>query len=139
MAAIRSAGCAIASTRSAATRNCCSASIFRDPAYKAVMKDVIIIGAGAAGLAAAQEMQRAGRSFTLIEAGPVIGGRALTDRTTFGVPIDLGCHWLHSPAQNPFAQAAARFGTRVQKGPQPKGFGWNGKILAGAQRDEASA
>ena len=101
------------------------------------MFDVVIIGAGAAGLAAALEVQRTGRSYCLIEAGPAIGGRARTERATFGVPVDLGCHWLHSPAQNPFAAAAERFGFRVRKGRQSEAYAWNGKVLDGTQGAEA--
>ena len=103
------------------------------------MEDVVIIGAGAAGLAAAAEVAKAGRSYCLIEAQPWIGGRARTERATFGVPVDLGCHWLHSPAQNPFTAAAQRFGFRVRSGPQSKAYAWNGRALDGTQSAEAEA
>jgi monoamine oxidase len=103
------------------------------------MKDVVIIGAGAAGLAAAAEVERAGRSYQLIEAQPWIGGRARTDRARFGVPVDLGCHWLHSPAQNPFAAAAERFGYRVRKGAQSEAYAWNGERLDAERFVDASA
>lgn len=103
------------------------------------MNDVVIIGAGAAGLAAAAEVAKAGRRYCLIEAQPWIGGRARTDRTTFGLPVDLGCHWLHSPAQNPFTPLAARFGFRVRSGAQAEAFAWNGRVLGGAQAAEADA
>src|SRR5882762_296280 len=103
------------------------------------MEDVVIIGAGAAGLAAVAEVAKAGRSYCLIEAQPWIGGRARTERTTFGVPVDLGCHWLHSPAQNPFTAAAQRFGFRVRSGPQSETYAWNGRALEGTQSAEAEA
>jgi monoamine oxidase len=103
------------------------------------MNDVVIIGAGAAGLAAAAEVAKAGRRYSLIEAQPWIGGRARTDRATFGVPVDLGCHWLHSPAQNPFTPLAERFGFRVRSGPQSEAYAWNGHMLDGAQAAEAEA
>jgi len=103
------------------------------------MEDVVIIGAGAAGLAAAAEVGRAGRRYRLIEAQAQIGGRAVTDRATFGVPVDLGCHWLHSPTQNPFTAAAERFGFRLRKGPQSEGYAWNGAAMSPQQFAEASA
>jgi len=64
------------------------ASIPRNP-------DVVIIGAGAAGLGAAKTLSDKGISFVLIEAQSRIGGRAYTDHHTFGVPYDMGCHWLN--------------------------------------------
>lgn len=71
--------------------------------------DVVIIGAGAAGLAAAKTLGKAGTSFHVIEARDRIGGRAWTTSTDFGVPFDIGCAWLHAADRNPFfpeAQAA---------------------------------
>ncbi|WAC28047.1 flavin monoamine oxidase family protein [Ancylobacter sp. SL191] len=51
--------------------------------------DVVIIGGGAAGIAAARKVAQAGRSHLLLEAGPALGGRARTE-TAFGLPVDLG-------------------------------------------------
>ena len=68
-----------------------------------------IVGAGAAGLAAAKVMRAAGRSVTVLEALPRIGGRAWTTSEWFGLPFDIGCAWLHGADRNPFfpeAQAA---------------------------------
>jgi hypothetical protein len=56
--------------------------------------DVIIIGAGAAGLSAARYFLRKGISFRLLEAKNRTGGRALTDTHTFGKPVRLGLHIL---------------------------------------------
>ena len=59
--------------------------------------DVVIIGAGAAGLAAAIELHSSQLTFTILEARDRIGGRAYTDRDTFEpTPIDLGASWIHS-------------------------------------------
>jgi monoamine oxidase len=71
--------------------------------------DVIVIGAGAAGLAAAKALRDAGHSSVVLEAMGRIGGRAWTTDTDFGVPFDIGCAWLHAADRNPFypeAQAA---------------------------------
>jgi len=64
--------------------------------------DVVVIGAGAAGLGATRELMNQGLSVALIEAGNRIGGRAHTDTATFGVPYDIGAHWLHNDSRNPF-------------------------------------
>ena len=72
--------------------------------------DVVIVGAGMAGLAAAQELAKLGKSFVLLEAGARIGGRAHTDIATFGAPFDRGCAWLHSANKNPLAPIAKSLG-----------------------------
>jgi monoamine oxidase len=73
------------------------------------MPDVVVVGAGAAGLAAAKTLRAAGRTVRVIEAMDRIGGRAWTRDTDFGMPFDIGCAWLHAADRNPFfpeAQAA---------------------------------
>ena len=65
--------------------------------------DVVVIGAGAAGLSATAELMRRGISVSCIEGMNRIGGRCYTDMSTFGVPADLGAHWLHGQAQNEIA------------------------------------
>ena len=58
--------------------------------------DVVIVGAGCAGLAAAKTLRAAGLRFVVLEAMDRIGGRALTTSADFGVPYDIGCAWLHA-------------------------------------------
>jgi polyamine oxidase len=78
---------------------------------------VIVVGAGFAGLAAANALQRAGVEVVVVEARERIGGRAWTAEVA-GAPIDLGCSWIHTPLGNPMSQFAAQAGV----GTVPFGF-----------------
>ncbi|MGA0563383.1 flavin monoamine oxidase family protein [Ancylobacter sp. VNQ12] len=72
--------------------------------------EVIVVGAGAAGLAAGVRLHNAGIDVLVIEAAERTGGRAFTDTATFGVAWDRGCHWLHSASVNPLRAAADELG-----------------------------
>jgi monoamine oxidase len=62
--------------------------------------DVIIIGAGAAGLAAAQALSDGGCSVLILEARDRIGGRILTHHDpAFGTPLELGAEFVHGRPQ----------------------------------------
>jgi monoamine oxidase len=65
--------------------------------------DVVIVGAGAAGIAAAQTLIAGGKRVQVIEAAPRIGGRCFTDVATFGVAFDRGAAWLKGGERNPLA------------------------------------
>jgi monoamine oxidase len=69
-------------------------------AAQAATPDVVVIGAGGAGLTAAKELMRGGSSLLVLEARDRIGGRAFTD-TSLGPPWDRGCSWLHASEVNP--------------------------------------
>ncbi|ESQ79373.1 hypothetical protein AEYBE204_10210 [Asticcacaulis sp. YBE204] len=71
--------------------------------------DVAIIGGGAAGIAAARHLTERKRSVLVIEALPRLGGRAFT-RQINGLPLDMGCGWLHSAERNPLAALADTLG-----------------------------
>jgi glycine/D-amino acid oxidase-like deaminating enzyme len=73
------------------------------------MDDVIVVGAGVAGLAAAVDLKRSGLSFRILEAGDGAGGRARTRIMRSGVAADLGAHWLHGE-DNPVAAELAHYG-----------------------------
>jgi monoamine oxidase len=61
-----------------------------------VQADVLVIGAGAAGLAAADELARAGRSVLVVEARDRVGGRCLTRRLPgIPAPVELGAEFIH--------------------------------------------
>ncbi len=80
--------------------------------------DIIIVGAGAAGIAAARRVAAAGQRFALLEAADHIGGRCVTDTETFGVPFDLGAHWLYTPASDPLAKLAGGTGLDLYAAPR---------------------
>jgi monoamine oxidase len=79
--------------------------------------DCLIIGAGAAGIAAARRLAAAGKSFRLIEASNRIGGRCVTDTQSFGVPFDRGAHFIYNAKSNPISQLAPRTGLDVYPAP----------------------
>jgi monoamine oxidase len=67
--------------------------------HRSAKTDVIVIGAGAAGLAAARELQERGLDVVVLEARERVGGRVFThrDRNT-PVPIELGAEFIHGSA-----------------------------------------
>jgi monoamine oxidase len=79
--------------------------------------DIVVIGAGAAGIAAARRIQAASRSVIVVEAAGRIGGRCLTDTATYEVPFDRGARWLHSPDTNPMVRFARNAGLEVYPAP----------------------
>lgn len=78
--------------------------------------DVAIVGAGAAGIAAARRLTDHGVSVLLIDALDRLGGRAWTIEAE-GIPLDLGCGWLHSADRNPWVSIAEASGHVVDRTP----------------------
>jgi monoamine oxidase len=76
--------------------------------------DVAIIGAGTAGIAAARRLRDRGRRTLVIEAMGRVGGRAHSV-TVAGMPLDLGCGWLHSAERNPLARLAEAHGAAIDR------------------------
>jgi monoamine oxidase len=74
---------------------------------------VVIVGAGAAGIVAARTLRARGVQSVLLEARNRVGGRAHTDVTTLGIPVDFGCAWLHSADGNPWTAYAREHGFGV--------------------------
>jgi monoamine oxidase len=85
-----------------------------------VQVDVLVVGAGAAGLAAAAELRRAGRSVLIVEARDRIGGRCHTRRLPgIPAPVELGAEFIHGRPEATFslmqkAGIAAVDSTRTQ-------------------------
>src|SRR5579871_2810515 len=75
--------------------------------------DIVVIGAGAAGIAAARRIAAAGRKAIVLEADSRIGGRCVTDGTSFEVPFDRGARWLHNPDSNPLLKLGRAAGLDV--------------------------
>lgn len=83
--------------------------------------EVAIIGAGAAGIAAARVLHDAGIGVVLLEARDRIGGRAYTVAHTDGHGLDLGCGYLHSGDINPWTSIAERLGFEITRKAPPWG------------------
>lgn len=79
-------------------------------------RDVVVIGGGAAGIAAAHRLFEAGVDVLLVEASGRLGGRAHTVQAG-GHAIDLGCTWLHSADRNPWTRIAVAEGFAVDRSP----------------------
>lgn len=62
------------------------------------MRDVVVIGGGLSGLAAAYELEKAGVAYTLIEVKPRLGGSAGTEHSA-GFPLDFGL--MAHPVRDP--------------------------------------
>lgn len=74
------------------------------------MVDVVIVGAGAAGIGAGRQLAAQGISFVILEASGRIGGRAFTDRTSLPGQWEQGCQWFHSARDNPLVPVARSLG-----------------------------
>lgn len=76
--------------------------------------DIIIAGAGAAGIAAARRLASSGLSVVLLEASARAGGRAWTCEIA-GLHVDLGCGWLHSAGRNSWTAVAEASGFGIDR------------------------
>jgi monoamine oxidase len=79
--------------------------------------DIVVIGAGAAGIAAARRIMALNRKVIVLEAAGQVGGRCITDATAFDVPFDRGARWMHNPDTNPMIRLARGAGLDVVPAP----------------------
>jgi monoamine oxidase len=75
--------------------------------------DVLVLGAGIAGLAAAQMLVGAGRRVQVLEGRERIGGRVWTSNAWGDVPLDLGASWIHGERGNPITAVARQANART--------------------------
>jgi len=73
------------------------------------LDDVIVIGAGIAGLSAASSLKAQGYRVVVLEGRDRIGGRIWTDRSWQGIPLDMGASWIHGVDRNPISALAQKF------------------------------
>lgn len=74
------------------------------------MVDVVVIGAGAAGIGAGRGLSQLGIKHVILEAKQRVGGRAFSDTSSLGWLWDHGCHWLHSADINVLRGMADKLG-----------------------------
>ena len=79
--------------------------------------DVLVVGAGAAGIGAARTLLARGLTVAVLEARDRVGGRAWTVSLR-GHAIDLGAHWLHAGPINPLVALGRSRGERLRRAPQ---------------------
>ena len=99
--------------------------------------DVVIVGAGPAGLSAAKELERLGISFVVVEASHRIGGRAYSEEIAPGVWFDLGCAYMELGPRadtridetNPFIDFGIEQGHKVEEYSYESHYVYNGKPL----------
>ena len=87
---------------------------------RAASGQTIVIGAGIAGLAAAQALVAGGQRVVVLESRDRIGGRLWTSNRWSGLPVDLGASWIHGVKRNPItaladAAGAQRLQTRYDR------------------------
>ncbi|WOH66491.1 NAD(P)/FAD-dependent oxidoreductase [Bradyrhizobium sp. BWA-3-5] len=97
--------------------------------------DVAIIGAGAAGLGAANALKDSGLSAIVLEARDRLGGRAHTIMASPDVTFDVGCGWLHSADRNSFVAIAKQLGFEINRALPPWRERAYGEAFPQADRD----
>ena len=82
--------------------------------------DVVVIGAGLAGLGAAAALREMGRSCVILEASGRVGGRAWTTNPASlgGVWFDMGAVWFHDAEHNPLVPIATKAGDKLLRSDQ---------------------
>jgi monoamine oxidase len=79
--------------------------------------DAVIVGAGAAGIAALRRLAGSGRSVVALEARPRVGGRTHTVLVGPDLPVDCGAGWVHSADKNVLAKPIEQAGFTLDRRP----------------------
>jgi monoamine oxidase len=95
--------------------------------------DVVVVGAGVAGLAAAAALRRSGVGTLVVEAAGRVGGRAHTVRLAGGDAFDRGASWLHDAQRNPLVGIARAAG----EAPVEADSVWRRRLFVGRRRATA--
>ena len=80
--------------------------------------DVVVVGAGAAGVGAGRRLAKSSAAFIVLEAQDRVGGRALTIARG-GHALDLGAGWLHSAERNVMVAIAEAAGFEIDRTEAP--------------------
>ena len=97
--------------------------------------DVIVVGAGFAGVTAARELRRQGHRVLVLEARDRIGGRTWTD-TRLGRDLEMGGTWVHWIQPHTWAELS-RYGIGVTSSPTPvRGYWLSGGTVHSGTADE---
>lgn len=86
--------------------------------------DVVIIGAGFAGLVAARELGHAGLNVVTLEARDRIGGRTWTDHR-LGHDLEMGANWVHWVQPHVWAEMS-RYNREIERSPSADEAYWHG-------------
>lgn len=105
--------------------------------------DVVIIGAGSAGLSAAKTLAEQGVPFVVLEASHRIGGRAYSEEIGPDAWFDLGCAYMvigpdvdeHVDETNPFVDFARERGEVMEKYTHPTRYHYNDHLLKNGELD----
>lgn len=99
--------------------------------------EVVILGAGAAGIAAARTLHLLGRRVQILEARNRVGGRAVTESTALGATFDVGPAWLHNSTINPLVRIARDNGIALTESDRENGWLYETGVRADASDVDA--
>ena len=111
--------CAVRAAAASTCGSCCQNASSDAPL------NVGVIGAGFAGLGAAQRLTERGCAVTILEARDRVGGRAET-RAVGDYGIDLGPMWLHGVRRHPLRPYVERYGMTLRRSDYDSAIAYNG-------------